>query len=196
MRPPGAVPLTTRIIGISEPIRQCARHHRHLPRCAGGLFGVEVVRSDTRWPCAWGIVGRPSSRHLDADGWWELVRGIVPEGAPPGCASAVLAAAARAARDHTLPLYGPGHAPAPGGALRRLPRTAPDPRPIVTYTLASEPGTSLIAAGWVPAGTTGGGQWGNDKRPRDVRSGELAAPKRRWVSRWSVDAARARGWVE
>lgn len=195
MRPPGAVSLAVRRIGISEPIRQCGRHHRHLPRCAGGLFGLEVVREDTHWPCAWAVVGRPSSRHLDAAGWWELVRGIVPDGAPPSCASALLAAAAREARDHTVPLFGPGARMTRSGAILPLPLTAPDPRPIVTYTLASEPGTSLIAAGWVPAGEAGGGQWGNAKRPRDVRSAELAAPKRRWVSRWSVGAAQVRGWI-
>jgi hypothetical protein len=169
VKPAGAVRLRARIIGVAEPLRQCARHHRHLPRCAGGLVGIEVVRLDTGWPCAWGIVGRPVSRHLAADGWVELNRGICPDGAPPGAASCVIAAAARWAKS---------------GA-----------RPIVSYTLASEPGTSYRAAGWVEVGQSPGGQWGCDSRPRAARSEEIAAPKRRWVSPDSVSAARARGWI-
>ena len=169
MKPPGAVRLHTRIIGVSEPLRQCAVHHRHLRRCMGGLVGVEVVRLDTGWPCAWGIVGRPLSRYLQADGWVELVRGIVPDGAPPGCASAVIAAAARWARSEKRPA-------------------------IVSYTLEHEAGISYRAAGWAQVGWGGGGQWACPSRSREERTGAIMGQKRRWVPAWAVPAAVARGW--
>ena len=168
-KPPGAVRLQTRIIGVSEPARQCGRHHRHLPRVAGGLVGIEVIRADSRWPVAWGIIGRATARLLDVDGWLELTRSVCPAGAPPGCASAILGAAARHARE------------------------AGDP--IVTYTLASEPGTSLRAAGWVAVGMTRGGQHGRAGRPRAIRTAELAGPKVRWVPPHVLPLALARGWA-
>ena len=37
---------------------------------------------------------------------------------------------------------------------------------IITYTLASESGTSLTAAGWVRVATTDGGSWSRPSRPR------------------------------
>jgi hypothetical protein len=39
-------------------------------------------------------------------------------------------------------------------------------RKIVTYTLASEPGTSLVAAGWKLIGERKGGTWNTPSRPR------------------------------
>ena len=83
-KPPGAVRLAVRTIGTAEPVRRCAEHHRHLPRVAGGLVGLEVVRRDTRWPVAWGLIGRPVARDLQDGGWVEYSRGIVPDGAPRG----------------------------------------------------------------------------------------------------------------
>jgi hypothetical protein len=172
VKPANAVRLRARIIGLSEPLRQCELHHRHLPRCAGGLVGIEVVRVDTGWPCAWGIVGRPVARVLAADGWVELTRGICPQGAPPGSASCVIAAAARWAKSER--------------------------RPIVSYTLSCEPGTSYRAAGWIDvpiARQPLQRQWGCPSRPRSERQGVIAASKRRWVSKASLDAAVARGWM-
>ena len=170
MKPHGAVRLKSRIIGVAEPLRQCAIHHRHLRRCMGGLVGVEVVRLDTGWPCAWGIVGRPLSRYLQSDGWVELVRGIVPDGAPPGCASAIIAAAARWARADGRPA-------------------------ILSYTLEHEPGTSYRAAGWVQVGWVRGRQWACPSRAREERGGLIAGRKRRWVPPWALPAALARGWA-
>lgn len=169
MKPAGAVRLSVRVIGWGEPARQCAQHHRHLPAVAGGLVGLEVVRMDTRWPCAWGIVGRAVARVLDQAGWVEYLRGVVPDGAPPSCASALLGAAARWSRDRGSP--------------------------IVTYTLGAEPGTSMRAAGWVCVGRTERKRrWTGAGRVRAERVGELAEPKRRWVAAWCVPAALARGW--
>jgi len=172
-KPPGAVRLAVHTIGVGEAIRRCAEHHRHLPRVAGGLVGLVVVRRDTRWPVAWGLIGRPVARELQVGGWVEYSRGIVPDGAPPGCASALLGAAARWARKLGQPL--------------------------VTYTLATEPGTSLRAAGWVEVVSRhdrrGPRQWSSPSRTRTLRLGVVADPKRRWVSPASLPAALARGWV-
>jgi hypothetical protein len=169
VKPANAVRLQARIVGVSVAVEACARHHRHLPRVVGGLVGVEVVRSDTRWPCAWGIVGRAVARVLDADGWVELTRGIVPDGAPPNCASAVIAAAARWAKEQG--------------------------RQIVSYTLAHEPGTSYRAAGWFEVGRVRARQWRCNARPcAAVRVGHVGGEKRRWVPAWAVEAAMRRGW--
>jgi hypothetical protein len=170
MKPPGAVRLTTRIIGCAEPLRQIAMHHRHLKKCGvNTVAGIEVL--DARgWPVAWGLLSRASARVLAQDGWMELSRSCVPDGAPPNCASAILGQAARWAR-------GQG-------------------QPILTYTLASEPGTSLVGAGWVQVGVTKGEKsWGRTGRDRGDRTGELAARKRRWVPARCIPHALARGWT-
>jgi hypothetical protein len=39
-------------------------------------------------------------------------------------------------------------------------------RRVITYILDSEPGTSLIAAGWKCIGECGGGSWSRTSRPR------------------------------
>lgn len=50
-------------------------------------------------------------------------------------------------------------------------------RRVITYTLASEPGTSLRAAGWHPTATVRAGPWSRRARPRQAG---LLADKRRW----------------
>jgi hypothetical protein len=37
---------------------------------------------------------------------------------------------------------------------------------LITYTLASETGTSLKASGWKEIGKAGGGSWNKPSRPR------------------------------
>lgn len=51
---------------------------------------------------------------------------------------------------------------------------------IQTYILASEPGTSLVASGWVDEGEAGGGQWKHtDGKPR--RTDQPTEKKTRWA---------------
>lgn len=65
------------------------------------------------------------------------------------------------------------------GALRRAGVALGYPaEKIVTYTLASESGGSLRAAGWHDDGLAGGGEWGRKARPREVVAPTEA--KRRW----------------
>ena len=108
------------------------------------------------WPCGVLLVGRPSSRVLAGRGWLEVTR-CATTGRCWGAASALYRAAAEWARARGQPL--------------------------ITYTLASESGASLVAAGWTPAGWTRGGQWRCSSRPgAALRGGEVAAPKRRWIA--------------
>jgi hypothetical protein len=49
---------------------------------------------------------------------------------------------------------------------------------IITYILASEPGTSLKAAGWRFVRTTDGGSWSCESRPRTDK--HPLEPKQLW----------------
>lgn len=57
---------------------------------------------------------------------------------------------------------------------------------MVTFTDLDEPGTSLIAAGWIEDGITSGGEWDRPSRKRGPAVN--AEPKRRW---WAPGSARA-----
>lgn len=95
------------------------RWHRHHAPTVGGLFAIGAADGrDLVGAC---IVGRPVSRNLD-DGQTAEVTRCVTDGTPNAC-SLLYAAAWRAWRAM--------------GGLR-----------LITYTLATEPGTSLKAAGW------------------------------------------------
>ena len=115
------------------------REHRHHKAPQGGMFAIAVSREAQVVGVA--IVGRPVSRNLD-DGWTvEVTRVAVIEGVPNAC-SKLYAAAWRAAR-------------------------AMGYRRSVTYTLDSEPGTSVKAAGYrVVAEVRGGRTWDTPGRPR------------------------------
>lgn len=122
-------------------------HRTHRPPLSG-LFaiaatttsadGQTVVHPD-RPICGVVIVGRPVARHLD-DGWTAEVTRCATDGCKNVC-SFLYAAAWRSAR--------------PRGY-----------RKLVTYTLASEPGTSLRAAGWKIVGQVTGRSWDTPSRPR------------------------------
>lgn len=96
------------------------RHHRHNLPPRGAIFyiGVADQLGELRGVA---IVGRPVSRHLDDGATLEVLR-VCTDGAPNAC-SMLYGASARIAREL---------------GYRRL----------YTYTLETEPGTSLRAAGW------------------------------------------------
>lgn len=114
------------------------QHHRH-HRAPGSLslFAVGVAEGDEVVGAA--IVGRPVAR-MSCDGWTAEVTRLATTGHPNACSK----------------LY---------GACWRAAR-ALGYRKLITYTLASEPGTSLRAAGWRCIGETGGGSWHREARPR------------------------------
>lgn len=126
------------------------QHHRHHTPAIGDVFRLGVADEDGKVRGV-AMVGRPVARHLD-DGWTLEVNRVATDGCPNAC-SALYGAAWRAAR-------------------------ALGWRKLVTYTLASEPGTSLRAAGWKLIGEAGGGSWNVPSRPRvDVNPTQM---KLRW----------------
>jgi len=125
-------------ITLREANAFVARHHRHHGPVAGHLFALAVAdeRPEVRGVA---IVGRPVAR-LNQDGLTAEVTRLASDGCPNAC-SALYAASWRAAR---------------ALGYRRL----------GTYTLASEPGTSLVAAGWRLVGEVRGRPWSCPSRPR------------------------------
>ena len=85
------------------------------------------------------IGGRPVSHNLD-DGFTLEITRLATDGTP-NCCSALYSAIRRAA-------------------------VAIGFRNVITYTLISEPGTSLIAAGWLPLWVTDGRSWDSPTRAR------------------------------
>lgn len=111
-------------------------HSHHLPP-QGWLFGIAVNDGDT--VCGIVTIGRPVAR-MNQDGYTAEVTRCCTD-RTPHVASKLYAAAWRAVR---------------AMGYRRL----------ITYTLASEAGTSLKAAGWGVVGQTKGGSWSREGRPR------------------------------
>ena len=113
--------------------------HHHHRRTSGGKFAIACSSDD----CVHGVVvvGRPVARLLDDSYTLEVTR-LATDGAKNAC-SMLYAAAWRATR---------------AMGYRRL----------ITYILDTEPGTSLLAAGWKMIGEAGGGTWNrpNSGRPR------------------------------
>lgn len=113
------------------------QHHRHHGPVPGHKFAVACAEGETIHGVA--IVGRPSSRVLDDGMTLEVVR-VATDGA----------------RNAASALY---------GACRRA-TFALGYRKLITYTLATEPGTSLRAAGWREIARVNGGSWNTPSRPR------------------------------
>lgn len=116
-------------------------HHRHHGMPRSWKFGCGV--SDGEKIVGVVIVGRPVNRYRDDGITLEVIRCCTDgtEHAP----SKLYAAAWRATRALGYKRLG-------------------------TYILESEPGTSLIAAGWKELYTTRGGNWNCKKRPREDKA--------------------------
>ena len=114
-------------------------HHRHLQPVPGCKFCLAVVREGMSVPCGVAIVGRPVARAYD-NGLTLEVNRVATDGTPNACSA----------------LY---------GACRRASFALGYQR-LVTYTLKSEPGTSLRAAGWRVIGEVSGRSWSCPSRPR------------------------------
>lgn len=139
----GRIRLSVIPISISDAAEFVAQHHRHHRPPPGGLFAVGVaVSSDPLAPAhvvGVAIVGRPVARGNDDD-WTAEVTRLATDGTRNAC-SMLYSACWRAAR-------------------------ALGYRRVITYTLASEPGTSLRAAGWLEVGRVRGRSWHCQSRPR------------------------------
>lgn len=123
---------------LKEARRWVDFHHRHHRAPIGGLFAIGLSSEGAVVGCA--IVGRPVSKALDDTYTVEVTRVAVLEGYPNAC-SKLYAAAWRAAR-------------------------AMGYHRAITYTLTTEPGTSLKAAGWKVLGEVKGRSWNCPSRPR------------------------------
>lgn len=125
-------------ISQKEAFRFIALHHRHHLPPRGWKFGIGV--SDGSEVVGVITAGRPVARMLD-DGWTlEVTRCCVLEGYRNACSM----------------LYGAAWRAAKALGYKRL----------ITYTLKSESGTSLRAAGWKVLYETSGGSWSRPSRPR------------------------------
>lgn len=117
-------------IEFDEACEFIDRHHSHHVRPQGWKFGVAV--NDGSQIVGVAIAGRPVARHYD-DGWTLEVTRCCTDGTK-NAASMLYAGLWRAAK---------------ALGYKRL----------ITYTLASEAGTSLLAAGWRVIGQSKGGTW-------------------------------------
>lgn len=125
-------------ISLREARRFVSDHHRHHEMPQGGKFAIGI--NDGERVVGVVIVGRPVSRHFDNGYVAEVTRCCVMEGHPNGCSM----------------LYGAAWRASKAMGYNRL----------VTYTLASESGGSLVASGWTQLGEAGGGSWDCPSRPR------------------------------
>lgn len=141
-------------ISLDEANAFVSQHHRHRGPVVGAKFCIaaaarHAIGSQQPGGAGYGmhmdsivgvaIVGRPVARSLD-DGWTLEVNRLCTNGTKNAC-SMLYAAAWRAAR-------------------------ALGYRQLITYTLASESGISLRAAGWRVVGQVKGRSWDTPSRPR------------------------------
>ena len=124
-------------IDFDEACQFVRQHHRHHLPPQGWKFGIAV--NDGVHVVGVVTVGRPVARMLDDGVTLEVTR-CCTDGTK-NVASMLYGAARRA----TFAL-----------GYKRL----------ITYTLATEPGTSLKAAGWRNIGSAGGGSWSREDRKR------------------------------
>jgi len=129
--------LTLQPLTFGEACEFIRRHHRHHLPPVGWKFGIGVNDGS----CVVGVVtvGRPVSRVLD-DGWTLEVNRCCTDGT----------------RHAASMLYGAAWRATKALGYKRL----------ITYTLTTEPGTSLRAAGWTKLYETEGGSWDCPSRPR------------------------------
>jgi hypothetical protein len=138
-------------ISLREANGYVASHHRHHKPVVGHKFAIGAMRGDTLVGAV--IVGRPVARAVNHREVAEVTR-LVTDGSRHVC-SFLYAAAARAAKSM--------------GYLK-----------IQTYILESEPGTSLVAAGWKFETNTSGGNWNCNVR-KSRRVDQPMEPKQRWA---------------
>jgi hypothetical protein len=136
-------------LDLSEANAFVVQYHRHHGAVVGHKFSIGIASDGTIRGVA--IVGRPVARGLDDGRTLEVTRLCTDD--TPHVASKLYAAAWRATRSL---------------GYRRL----------VTYTLDTEKGTSLTAAGWRMVAQTEGGSWSCPSRPRVDK--HPTQPKLRW----------------
>jgi len=130
--------LQIRPIKLKDANAYVQQNHRHNLPTNGHKWSLACFDGDRL--CGVAIAGQPIARMLD-DGLTIEVRRVCTDGTYNAC-SKLYGACARVAKEM--------------GYNR-----------IVTYTLVTEPGTSLKASGWESKGEAGGGTWDKPSRPRE-----------------------------
>ncbi len=138
-------------VTLAEANAFVAIHHRHHKPVVGSKFQVAVESGGEIVGIA--IAGRPVARGLD-DGWTIEVNRSCTDG-HPNVNSMLYGAVARAA-------FALGY------------------RKVITYTLGSESGVSLRAAGWRVVAEIKGREWTTPSRPRVEVGGAQLEAKLRW----------------
>lgn len=140
-------------ISISGAREYVARWHRHSEVPRGGLFAVACALPDAVEPCGVAIVGRPVARMLQDGRTCEVTR-VATDGTRNACSF----------------LY---------GVCRRVSQAMGYTR-CITYTLASESGASLRAAGATVETHVAGRSWDTPSRRRIDKTTAQRADKVRW----------------
>ena len=122
---------------LTEAKAYVAEHHRHHKPPQGGLFAIGASNGEQIVGVV--VVGRPVARMAD-NGWTVEVTRLASDGTRNVC-SMLYRAAWRAAR-------------------------AMGYRKLITYTLKTEPGSSLKAAGFELVGEVTKRSWNTPSRPR------------------------------
>lgn len=128
-----------------------AQHHRHNMPTNGHKFSVACYDGDRL--CGVAIAGQPVARNLD-DGLTIEIRRVCTDGTHNAC-SILYGACSRCAKEM--------------GYKR-----------VITYTLVSEPGSSLKAVGFQNCGIAGGVSWNTPSRPREVVQESLFGTLRKY----------------
>ena len=124
-------------ISLAEANEFVNNHHRHHNPVIGHKFSVAVTVGDD--VCGVAIVSRPVSRHMDDELTLEVTR-CCTDGTKNACSM----------------LYGACWRAVKAMGYKKL----------ITYTLQSESGISLAAAGWHIVGEVKGRSWSCQSRPR------------------------------
>ncbi len=148
-----------RPIPIKHALKFNADVHRRQPKLQGGMWAIAAEIDGATVGVA--IVGHPQARMAARPGVLEVLRCAVLPQAKNAC-SALYGACSRAAR-------------------------AMGADDLFTYIHGDESGHSLKAAGWVPLGETGGGEWSRDGRQRKLSIDPK--PKRKWGVAWGPRTA-------
>jgi hypothetical protein len=144
---------------LAQARRYIAEHHRHNEPPVGHRFSIGLERGGVLVGVV--VAGHPMARKADDGRTLELLR-LTTEGDRNAC-SRLYGAACRAA-------FAMGY------------------RRVITYTLDTEPGTSLAASGFIRDTLSPGGEWKHTTGPRAAELPRLfdppkmpTGPKWRWI---------------
>lgn len=143
--------LQIRPIKLKDANAYVSQNHRHNLPTNGHKWSLACFDGDRL--CGVAIAGQPIARRLD-DGLTIEVRRVCTDGTYNAC-SKLYGACARVAKEM--------------GYNR-----------IITYTLVTEPGTSLKASGWKNMGEAGGVSWNTPSRPREETQVTLFGVERKY----------------